>query len=198
MVEPGFDSKPPGPRGCACNYCCILTPVRCSHHSPAQKPYVFWATDPELCLIHLCTFKPNISLTNKTEVNAVSATLAVCHLPSCPPLPLKNLYAQPYRVTLPWMDCAISFLTAVQAIPQPNMSPASLISAWCNHLNLKTQQKCYILHEEFPKSLSWCSLLRPPCFHCTSLSFSQALFWACGCEQDIQASWSHEVWFLVG
>lgn len=157
-------------------------------------------TDPELCLIHLCTFKPNISLTNKTEMNAVSATLAVCHF-SLPAhhFPLKNLYAQPYRVTLPWMGCAISFVTAAQAVPQPNMSPASLISAWCNHLNLKAQQKCYILHKKFPKSLSWCSLLRRlPCFHCTSLSFSQALFWACSCEQDIQASWSHEVWFSVG
>ena len=40
MVEPEFDSEPPGPRDSAYDHCCILTPVQCSRHSSAPKPYI--------------------------------------------------------------------------------------------------------------------------------------------------------------
>ena len=100
-------------------------PLFNAHVIPLLKNHTLLpVTDVKLCLIHLCIFKPNTSLTKEWDWNECSVC-PLCSLPFqpyCLQLPLENFYVLLSPVTLPWGGWAASFLSIVQAIPKPNMS----------------------------------------------------------------------------
>lgn len=115
-----------------------------------------------LCLIHLCIFKPNASLTKQqiggTEMNSMSAALtSACHFS----LPAHQLLFRTFSFShsrSPFFENAMlrapsAYFMPFLSLKCPLLHPDNCLLKL--YSSFQTQQNGYILHEGFPKPPSW-------------------------------------------